>query len=334
MTSNLLRYFLGLLFGLLAGLFIVQMGFYLEIGSVEPMIIGANFSIRDYSVILSFVFLGIACAKVFSAREDLEKEKLSAISLKKELEKKNKLLGFAAHAMRTPTSALRWALMELISGSYGSLASDQKRLVEELQNETETLLSLIEDYLDVSNFEVHNLEVLLKKVSISELDEEIKKIIEPLYHRAEAKHVIVKYTSSDVKAYDNLFILADVQRLMRVVENLLENAIDYTNSGGKVHIIAMVSDDNFVLQFSDTGIGISEKDKEKIFSEFFRSINARKLKSTGSGIGLFLARIIVDAHRGKIWFDSEENKGTTFYVSIPLYNPRKTDEFEEFLKRV
>lgn len=319
---------------MLVGLFIVEVICYVEGGSVLPMLIGAGLSVRDYLIILGFVFVGIACAEVFSTKDALRTEKLSSISLKKELEKKNKLLGFAAHAMRTPASGLKWALSELIEGSYGSLSKDQKRVLENSQNVVETLLSLVEDYLDVSNFEVHNLEVLLKQVHIDILCEEIQKVIEPLRHRAEAKHVKIKYVREHIKSQDKLFVIADLSRLMCVVENFIENAIDYTRSGGKVHILTGVAENNFVCQVSDTGIGIPERDKQKIFLEFFRSTNARKVKSTGSGIGLFLARIIVDAHKGKIWFDSQENKGTNFYISIPLYNPKKTDDFEEFLKKI
>lgn len=332
--NNFSRYFLGAFLGLLTGLLIVQTLYYFESGEIVPVAIQAGFSIRDYVIFAGLMAIGIFCGHVFIVRDMLATERMLVVSLEQAVEKKNKLIGYAAHAMRTPATGLKWALEELHKGTYGALSKDQNRMLDDSENTLSVLLSLIENYLDISNFEVHNLKILLKQVSVGALCEELRKTIAPLRHRAELKHVEVTYVHKPNGPQDKFFVLADLERLVRAFENVLENAVEYTPPRGKVTVVTAVTKNNFVCQISDTGIGIREEDKAKIFSEFFRSANAQALKSAGSGIGLFLTRIIVDAHQGKIWFDSEENKGSDFYISIPLRNPKETTEFEEFLRQV
>jgi signal transduction histidine kinase len=119
-------------------------------------------------------------------------------------------------------------------------------------------------------------------------------------------------------------------RLRIIFENLLENAINYTE-GDKKEVSVFVGNDakNLILRISDTGIGIPESEQKNIFSEFYRAANARVLLSSGSGIGLYLTDQYVKAHHGSIDFKSEENKGTTFNVKIPLRTSLEVKEFFE-----
>jgi two-component system, OmpR family, sensor histidine kinase VicK len=103
-----------------------------------------------------------------------------------------------------------------------------------------------------------------------------------------------------------------------VFDNLLSNAIRYTPAGGQITLSVKKNNDSVFLEISDTGCGISAELKEKVFEKSFRSQNAQKISSEGAGLGLYMVKSIADLTNSRVWFDSEEGKGTTFYFSIPI----------------
>jgi signal transduction histidine kinase len=110
----------------------------------------------------------------------------------------------------------------------------------------------------------------------------------------------------------------DPEKISLVIENLLDNAIRYNLVGGTITISLDLKNDEIEFSIEDSGIGIPESEKSNIFQKFFRASNALKKETEGSGLGLFVAKNIVEAHGGKIWFESEEGKGTTFHFTIPI----------------
>ena len=121
--------------------------------------------------------------------------------------------------------------------------------------------------------------------------------------------------------------MADVDKIRIAVQNLVDNAINYTSSGGRVTVSLNYGRNELGVVVKDTGVGIPEDQKKRIFSKFFRGSNVIKVETDGSGLGLFITKNIIEAHGGKIWFESEEGKGTTFSFSLPV-----KEEFAEFLK--
>ena len=113
-------------------------------------------------------------------------------------------------------------------------------------------------------------------------------------------------------------IMLDEERIKLVVQNFIDNAIKYSPKGGKIIIVLKKDEKNIELEVQDFGIGIPKNQQDKIFAKFSRADNAIKLNSLGSGLGLFLSKNIVEAHGGKIWFESQENAGTSFYFSLPI----------------
>ena len=111
----------------------------------------------------------------------------------------------------------------------------------------------------------------------------------------------------------------DKEKISLAISNLVDNAINYTKEG-KISIQFEYDSKDKQVKFSvkDTGIGISEEQQKRLFSKFFRGINAIKAETEGTGLGLFIAKNIIEAHGGRIWFESEEGKGTTFYFTLPL----------------
>ncbi|MEK7542665.1 MAG: HAMP domain-containing sensor histidine kinase [Patescibacteria group bacterium] len=336
-TINLFKIFLGSLLGLLIGLLTIQLLSYFQDGNMMNILEGMRFNnlkIEDLLIVLYGEIVGVMGGLFFAFGDSLKTQRAQILSLREEGGKKDKLLGFAAHALRTPATSFKWALYSILEGDYGALAKEQKRIFNELYHNVETLISLVEDYVDISKFELRRLEVSLKKVDVGSVEAETRKGVEAQHNLAEAKKVKMSYASLISQTQKKQFVLIDVPRLMRVVENLVENAIDYTEKGGNVHVETSILNGIFCFRISDSGIGIQKEDRAKIFSEFFRSSSARRLKSTGSGIGLFLASMVIKAHRGKIWFDSEENKGATFYFQIPLHQQTSEETLEGFLRKV
>jgi len=121
--------------------------------------------------------------------------------------------------------------------------------------------------------------------------------------------------------------MLDVEKMRLAINNLVDNAIRYTPPGGRVTV--SLSYDKKEIEFSvkDTGVGIPKDQQERVFTKFFRGANVMRMATEGTGLGLFITKNIIEAHGGKIWFESEENVGTTFHFTIPL-----KEEFGEFLK--
>jgi signal transduction histidine kinase len=113
-------------------------------------------------------------------------------------------------------------------------------------------------------------------------------------------------------------VRVDIEKISLAIQNLLENAIRYNKIGGEIELVLKKKDSEIEFSIRDTGIGIPKNQQERIFTKFFRAPNALKLETEGSGLGLFIVKNIIEAHGGRIWFESEEGKGTTFYFTLPV----------------
>jgi signal transduction histidine kinase len=121
--------------------------------------------------------------------------------------------------------------------------------------------------------------------------------------------------------------MVDVEKIKLAVQNLIENAIKYTPNRGSIEVNLRANKKEVELSVKDTGVGIPEDQKSRIFTKFFRGSNVVRIDTEGSGLGLFISKNIIEAHGGRIWFDSEEGVGTTFYFTLPV-----KEEFGEFMK--
>ncbi len=110
----------------------------------------------------------------------------------------------------------------------------------------------------------------------------------------------------------------DEEKIKLAINNLLNNAIRYTPPGGRVKIGLSYGIKEIGFRIQDSGVGIPKNQQKRVFSRFFRGSNITKMKTEGTGLGLFITKNIIESHRGKIWFESEENKGTTFYFTLPI----------------
>jgi len=227
---------------------------------------------------------------------------------------KTEFVSIAAHQLRTPLSAIKWTLRMILDGDLGPLPKEQREFLEKTYQSNERMIRLINDLLNVTRIEEGRFLYQPEKKDIIEI---AKKIIDPLKVIAERKGLqfIFKKPSQKIPQPK-----VDAEKISLVFQNLIDNAISYTNPGGKVEVsIKYLKDKKEILvSTKDTGIGIPKDQHQRVFSRFFRGSNAIRAETEGTGLGLFIAKNIVEAHGGKIWFESEENKGTTFYFTLPV----------------
>ncbi len=247
---------------------------------------------------------------------------LHDITREKAIEKlKSDFVSIAAHQLRTPLSAIKWTLTTLLEGDFGELNPEQREYLEKANLSNERMINLVDDLLNLSRIEEGK---YVRKDEFFELDKVVEKTIESL--KTEIKKKNLKVSFKKLRKIPK--ILADKEKIGLAVQNLIENAVNYTLDNGQIKISLDFNGEEIKFSVSDSGIGIPQDQQKKIFSRFFRSAKAKKIRTEGSGLGLYITKNIIESHGGKIWFESKENEGTTFYFTIPA----KT-EFKEFLRK-
>ena len=258
---------------------------------------------------LATAFLAAFITKMIRQREEeLMKERDRSHRLS---ELKEEFVSVAAHQVRTPLGSLRWLFRSMLEGDAGELNEKQTKFLEEGRDRTDNLLNVLNDLLDVSKLEKGALVQEMTPVSIDNI---IYQVIEEQRPEAEKKDVKIKFIQ---KAKFPLMRL-DKQKIKMVIENLVDNGVKYNNPGGFVEIKTSQKNDTAVITVHDSGIGISGKDQAEIFKKFFRTRIAKQKVQTGSGLGLYIAKQIIEGHGGRIWFKSAEGEGTTFYIELPI----------------
>ncbi|MCK5413621.1 MAG: hypothetical protein KAI57_04595 [Candidatus Pacebacteria bacterium] len=235
---------------------------------------------------------------------------------------KTEFVSIAAHQLRTPLSAIKWTLTTILDEDLGTLNEKQKEYLEKSNLSNERMIDLVDDLLNLSRIEEGRYIQVEDFLKIADL---VNEVLEGEEHKASKKNVIMEFKNNN-KISD---VLADKEKIKLVIQNLIENAINYSFESAKVYIHLTEDAENHEIKFeiTNTGIGIPEESKERIFTKFFRSDNAVKTETVGSGLGLFINKNIIESHGGKIWFESEEGKETSFYFTLPLKS-----KVEEFLK--
>lgn len=237
------------------------------------------------------------------------------ITKEKEIDKaKTEFVSLASHQLRTPLSTVSWYSEMLLAGDVGEVTPEQKKYLEEIYRGNQRMVDLVNTLLDVSRIELGTFIMESKPIDIVKL---AQSVIEE--HKLQIREKRIRFSNSFGKNIQN--IQADPKILRMVVQNLLSNAIKYTPEGGKVEFsISLKKDEkkNVLLKISDTGYGIPKDQQSKIFTKLFRADNVIGKDTEGTGLGLYIAKSIVEQSGGKIWFESSENKGTVFYVQLPL----------------
>jgi len=246
-------------------------------------------------------------------RRDIE---LTRVNEKlRELDKsKSDFISVVAHQLRTPLSGIKWTLSMLIGGDMGDLNNDQKTFLMKSYESNSRMITLVNDMLVADGIQSGRVHYGFEHINIIYL---IENVLFDMNQLAVKKDISIQYKN---KPNDLPQAYIDPEAIRSVLQNLLENAIKYTIKGGKIEINVKEANKQLVVSFTDNGVGIPESQQENIFTRFFRASNAIKLETDGSGLGLYIAKNIVEKNGGTIWFESIEGKGTTFYFTVPLFN--------------
>lgn len=224
---------------------------------------------------------------------------------------KSEFVSIVSHQLRSPLSNLRWALDLLMSGRMGTIEEEQLEYFKILKENSTRMRELVSDLLIVSRIEMAGMPLKKKNFSLVELTNEL---IENYKLFAKASNIDVKFEPEP-----NLpEVFADPNQIKIVVENLLDNAIRYIKDRGEVDISVKRSGANVYFEITDSGVGIPKKDQKYIFQKFFRSENALRYQTQGSGLGLYISRSVIEKSGGKIGFKSQEGKGSTFWLTLPI----------------
>ncbi len=226
---------------------------------------------------------------------------------------KSEFVSVAAHQLRTPLSGIKWSLDMIAKGYLGPINEKQKSIILKTYETNDRMILLVNNLLNTERIESGTTEINYKKVDLKELIVDVLYYIKPM---ANDKNITIN-TSSDK---DVVTVKVDSDKMKEVFQNIIENSVKYTKENGNIDIDMFIQKNNVVVSVSDNGIGIPDGYKDKVFEKFYRADNARKIKTEGSGLGLYVAKEIVERHGGTLSFESEEGIGTTFYISIPVFN--------------
>ncbi len=225
---------------------------------------------------------------------------------------KTEFVSIASHQLRTPLSAMRWTLNLLNDSKPPNPVEQQASYLALIKESNDRMIRLVNDLLDVSRIEMGKIILNPRQVNLYIL---IQKIIASFSPLATASNIEISLEADET--LPNAFV--DPEKISLVIQNLIDNALKYTKGKGSIKISALADGRYVKVAVKDTGVGIPESQQKHIFQKFFRSDNIMKHQTVGTGLGLFIAKAIVEESNGKIWFDSKEGQGTTFFFTLPIY---------------
>lgn len=245
------------------------------------------------------------------------------ITIEKEVDRvKSEFVSLASHQLRTPLSTINWYAEMLTAGDAGALTPEQNKYVEEIYRGNQRMVELVNALLNVSRLELGTFVVDPLPTDVVKLAKDVVRELEPkIFERK------IDFTE---KYADSIPIMQVDPNLMRIIfQNIATNAVKYTPPGGRVildiHVEGTGEEAKLVTEIADTGYGIPKEARDKIFTKLYRADNVRTKETDGTGLGLYLAKSILEKTGGSISFVSEENKGTTFRVEVPLTGMRKKE---------
>jgi two-component system sensor histidine kinase VicK len=239
-------------------------------------------------------------------------------TLKKENEELKKLcavrsdwVSISAHELRTSLAANKWILKMFLDKDFGEITTEQAGFMQKAFDATEHMISLVSDMITANHtqdavleykFEQGDIVKMIEDVIFDFHGESFKKGVEVIFLKPNPLPAMIKMDTGKIRV---------------VIQNLVENALKYSQQGETVIVSVTEKDGMLQVSVKDQGIGIPLDEQSKIFEKFYRATNAKAKEEIGSGLGLYMTKSIVESHGGKLWFDSIPNTGTTFYASLP-----------------
>ena len=284
----------------------------------------SNDQIRSLFLFLAAIVFGIflimsvkrevdarAHIEVLAKRLEHANQRLKALD-----QQKSEFISIAAHQLRTPVTAIKGYSSLILEGSYGKTTKKLHEVLTTIYDSSDRMADTIEDFLNVSRIELGRMEYHLEPFDLDAAVEETVRTFQ-----LSAKEKGLKLTcKTDECAKEEHMVQADAAKLQHVINNLIDNAIKYTPEGSvSVHISCDKPKRMIKVSVTDTGAGIPKEALSSLFSKFVRAKNAKTINVSGSGLGLYVAKQMIEAHHGKIWAESEgEEKGSSFIFEVPL----------------
>ena len=271
------------------------------------------------SLLILLIIFGIllikSVIKEVAQRENIEKlavDLQKANDKLKDLDKqKSEFVSFATHQLRAPLTAMKGYASLILEGDLGALSQEIRSAISRIYDSSDTLTHIVDDYLNISRIELGAMKYTFENVNLIELIDNVIAELKPNIEKS-------KTTLSFIVDRNKKFVFrADKDKFKQIIANIIDNSVKYTPIGNVVVKLEKTNDMNILLSIKDNGIGIAPEVIPKLFAKFSRADNANKKNIHGTGLGLFVAKEIVSAHKGKIWAESEgEGKGSTFFVEL------------------
>jgi PAS domain S-box-containing protein len=232
------------------------------------------------------------------------------ISERKQAEQmKSDFVSFVTHQLRTPLAGIKW-LLELASEEE-ALPEEPRSYIQDARESADRLIKLVNDLLDISRLERGKFNILPEAVNLGELTHSVLAEVSPLARQK--GHQLLCTRLDEIPA-----MIVDRQLMRQVMLNLVSNAIKYTASGGEISVQLCRVGATVQWSITDSGIGIPKAAQARLFEKFYRAENGLTVETEGTGLGLYLVRLILGQFGGRVWCESEEGKGATFLFTLPL----------------
>ena len=246
--------------------------------------------------------------RVDAATKELRR---SNAQLQKLDEAKDDFISMASHQLRTPLTSIKGYLSMMIEGDIGKITPEQAKVLNEAFMSSERMVRLISDFLNVSRLQTGKFVIEKHPVNLALL---VQREIDSLTPNAMTRGMKFEYKKpKNIPVFD-----LDENKIEQVVMNFADNALYYSKDNGKITITLKKVGKYIEFIVKDNGIGVPESEQAHLFNKFFRATNARRARPDGTGVGLFLAKKVIDDHDGEIIFESKEGKGSSFGFRLPL----------------
>lgn len=229
-----------------------------------------------------------------------------------------------SHELRTPLTSMRSYLEALLDGAWKD-PEIAPQFLEVTQEETDRMIRMIKDLLELSRMDSNKSVLDLEYLNVNELFDHVIKRFEMMLQSSDK--TMKEFSIKREFTKSQLWVEVDADKMIQVLDNIMNNAIKYSPDGGTITCGLVETNTSVIFSISDEGLGIPKRDLANVFDRFFRVDKARARSMGGTGLGLAISKEVVQKHKGKIWAESTEGKGTTFYISLP-YLPYEEDDWE------
>jgi two-component system phosphate regulon sensor histidine kinase PhoR len=274
---------------------------------VEAEIVTGTLRQRFFAATVASVHAADASGAIIVLHDITELRKLERV--------RRDFVANVSHELRTPLTAIQGFSETLLAGALDD-PQNRVRFLEIILEHSKRLARLTDDLLMLSKMDADRLNLEISRLSVSQF---VESCVETTQRPAAEKDLRVSVNLAQCLPD----IAADRRRLAEILQNLLDNAIQYTPPGGQIMVSASADSDEVTFTVSDTGIGIPQADQPRIFERFYRVDVARSREVGGTGLGLAIAKHLVEVHGGRIWMDSEVGQGSQFHFTVPIFDPER-----------